>query len=319
MKMSNQAEEAISFFISTIAELAILFVLVSFIVSIVNFYFPANKVRQLLSGNRGYTTAISLGALTPFCSCSTIPMLIGLLKARAQFGPVMAFLFTSPLLNPFIVSLFWITFGAQITLLYSFFAIAMAGIAGYLLQHFRFEQYIKQDVFAEKHSCASPSCSDNESEQTCNTQPVSCCGSKSQVQKMSVVMQLGKETLSQLKVMLPYMLLGVAVGAILHGFVPTEFFSEMSSFSIFALVPLSAIIGVFLYVRASTMLPIAASLVGKGMSIGAVMSLTIAGAGASLPEMIMLKRLFHWQLLAAFITTVFVTACVSGFAIEFLV
>ncbi len=319
MSLSTQTEKALSFFISTIAELAILFVLVSFIVSIVNYYLPSDKVKQLLSGNKGYTTAISLGALTPFCSCSTIPMLIGLLKARAQFGPVMAFLFTSPLLNPFIVSLFWITFGAKITLLYSFFAIAMAAIAGYLLQHFRFEQYIKQDVFEEKNSCTSSSCSDNEPEQARNTQPVSCCGTKSQVQKISVINELGKETLSQLKIMLPYMLLGVAVGAVLHGFVPTEFFSEMSNFSIFILIPLSAIIGVFLYVRASTMLPIAASLVGKGMSIGSVMSLTIAGAGASLPEMIMLKRLFHWQLLAAFITTVFVTACVSGFAIELLV
>ncbi|NVK26023.1 MAG: permease [Gammaproteobacteria bacterium] len=318
MKTSNQLNEAVSFFINTMAELAILFVLVSFVVSIVNHYLPTEKVKQLLSGNKGYTTAISLGAFTPFCSCSTIPMLIGLLKARAQFGPVMAFLFTSPLLNPFIVSLFWVTFGAQITLLYSFFAIAMAGLAGTLLQYFHFEQYIKTEVFEKREQCQTSTCDNSDNKSSNNIASTSCCSSTPKKSKIGIVNQLLKETFNQLKTMLPYMLVGVAVGAVLHGFVPTTFFSAISNLSIVFIIPLSALIGVFLYVRASTMLPIAASLVGKGMSIGSVMSLTIAGAGASLPEMIMLKRLFHWQLLAAFILTVFATACVSGFAIELL-
>jgi uncharacterized membrane protein YraQ (UPF0718 family) len=300
------------------AELAFLFVMVSFVVSIVNYYLPVEKVKQLLSGNKGYTTAISLGAFTPFCSCSTIPMLIGLLKARAQFGPVMAFLFTSPLLNPFIFSLFWVTFGAKITFLYAFFAIAMAGLAGALLQYFNFEQYIKTEVFEKREQCQTATCDSSDIKTSNHSATISCCGSKAKQSKVNIFNQLLKETFSQLKTMLPYMLMGVAVGAVLHGFVPTTFFSTISNLSILILVPLSALIGVFLYVRASTMLPIAASLVGKGMSIGSVMSLTIAGAGASLPEMIMLKRLFQWQLLAAFIFTVFATACISGFAIELL-
>ncbi|MCW8997765.1 MAG: permease, partial [Kangiellaceae bacterium] len=116
----------------------------------------------------------------------------------------------------------------------------------------------------------------------------------------------------------PYMAIGVAVGAFLHGYVPQSFFESISSLASWWLIPAAAIIGVFLYVRASTMVPIATSLIAKGMSMGAIMSLTIAGAGASLPEMIMMKRMFHWPLIIAFILLVFTTACLTGFAIDLL-
>ncbi|MEW6981247.1 permease [Colwelliaceae bacterium 6471] len=317
--MSNQFYEATNFFVATFSELALLFIVISLIVSLVNEYLPNEKVKGILSGNKGYGAAISIGALTPFCSCSTIPMLVGLLKAKAQFGPVMAFLFTSPLLNPFIVSLFWVTFGVKITVLYAFFAILMAGVSGWLLHYFRFEQYVRVEMLIESESgktnaCASTkACSDTESAVS------SSCSNAAPEKEPHIAFRLIKETLNQLRIMLPYMALGVAVGAILHGFVPTELFTSFSDFGLLAMVPLSALIGVFLYVRASTMIPIAASLIAKGMSIGSVMSLTIAGAGASLPEMIILKRLFRWQLLAAFTFSVFFTACITGFAIELLV
>ena len=119
--------------------------------------------------------------------------------------------------------------------------------------------------------------------------------------------------------MLPYMLLGVAVGAAIHGFVPVILFSQLASLPGFIMIPLAALIGIFLYVRASTMIPIATSLLAKGLSMGSVMSLTIAGAGASLPEMIMLKKLFHWPLLIAFVLLVLLTACITGISIELLV
>jgi uncharacterized membrane protein YraQ (UPF0718 family) len=126
------------------------------------------------------------------------------------------------------------------------------------------------------------------------------------------------ETIKQFKSFAPYMVLGVAVGAVLHGYVPEEAFASLAGQNLFILIPLSAIVGVFLYVRASTMVPIAMSLAAKGVAMDAVMSLTIAGAGASLPEMIMMKKMFHWPLLIAFILVVFSTACITGFAIELL-
>ncbi len=114
----------------------------------------------------------------------------------------------------------------------------------------------------------------------------------------------------------PYMMIGVAVGALLHGYVPQNAFENLQGYNVIVIIPLAAVIGVFLYVRASTMVPIATALIAKGMTMGSVISLTIAGAGASLPEMIMMKRMFHWPLMFAFIFVVFATACITGFAIE---
>lgn len=333
-------QAATEFFVSTFAELAVLFVLISLLVSVINYYLPASKVRRLLSGNRGYGVAIALGAVTPFCSCSTLPMLLGLLKARAAFGPLMAFLITSPLLNPFVIALFWLTFGAKVTLLYSFCVVLIATTAGYLLQQLRFERYIRQELLqsaAPTNSCtaadnssacnstgsiaASSSCCETAAQPAATT---SCCAPKTSVKQPGrwaqlPLKQLTQDAVSQLRTMLPYMVLGVAVGAALHGFVPVSLFEQLASINSVALIPLAALIGIFLYVRASTMIPIATSLLAKGLSMGSVMSLTIAGAGASLPEMIMLKKIFHWPLLIAFVLLVLLTACITGFSIELLV
>lgn len=314
--MTTQLYAAIEFFIGTMAELTVLFLLISLLVSFINQKLPTETVKHLLTGNKGYGIAISLGAVTPFCSCSTLPMTIGLIKARAAFGPVMAFLFTSPLLNPFIVGLFWVSFGAKITLIYSVFVACLSVASGILLQSLRFDRYIKQDLLG--NSCSSTQ-ETTEGDDECATQTNSSkCQGANRITNKLRWKELYKETFTQFISFLPYMALGVGIGAILHGFVPISFFSEISEASIYWLIPTAAIIGVFLYVRASTMVPIAASLVAKGMSMGAIMSLTIGGAGASLPEMIMLKRMFHWPLLLVFIFLVFFTACLTGFAVELL-
>lgn len=321
-KMSSELSAAVDFFIGTFGELAILFIGISFVVTFINQKLPANTVKRLLSGNRGYGIAVSLGAVTPFCSCSTLPMTIGLIKARAAFGPIMAFLFTSPLLNPFIVGLFWISFGPQVTLIYAVFVIVLAIFSGYLLQKLKFDRFIRKELLA-------PSCSDKQKNSGCDDSSSSCSDSSSESScniavdtvnqsSKSKWLELIKETLTQFISFMPYMILGVSIGAFLHGYVPTSFFERLSGGSVYWLIPTTAIIGVFLYVRTSTMVPIAASLAAKGMSMGAIMSLTIGGAGASLPEMIMMKKMFHWPLLLAFILLVFSTACITGFAIELL-
>lgn len=314
--MSTEMKSALEFFITTFAELAVLFIIISFVVSIINEKLPPEKIKQLLSGNRGYGVAVSLGAFTPFCSCSTLPMTIGLIKARAAFGPIMAFLFTSPLLNPFIVGLFWLTFGAKVTLTYSTFVIILAIISGYFLEKFHFERFVKDDLFTSNCSDAS-----NTSTSTSTQDNKQCTDSKNQEQStLQPSSQHWKkllvDTSKQFISFAPYMMIGVAVGALLHGYVPQNAFESLKRYNVIVIIPLAAIIGVFLYVRASTMVPIATALIAKGMTMGSVISLTIAGAGASLPEMIMIKRMFHWPLMFAFIFVVFATACITGFAIE---
>ena len=323
--MAQQAVSAAEFFIWTLSELAILFLLISIFVSYINFKLPPETIKRVLAGNRGYGIAVSLGAVTPFCSCSTLPMTIGLLKARAAFGPVMTFLFTSPLLNPFIVGLFVVSFGLKITVIYSLFVVMLAVCSGAMLQYLNFDRFIKRDLFesANQSSCdaadesASTGCGSScgEEQGVKETKTSGCNESPVKVNKINY-RSLINESLSQFVSFLPYMMLGVGIGAVLHGFVPASFFSDLSTTNVYLLIPTAAIVGVFLYVRASTMVPIALSLSAKGMSMGAIMSLTIGGAGASLPEMIMLKRLFQWPLLFAFILLVFTTACLTGLAIE---
>ncbi|WP_196140337.1 permease [Aliikangiella sp. G2MR2-5] len=308
--MSQSLNEAVNFFLFVFSELAVLFILISFFVAWINHKLPAHKIKTLLSGNRGYSVAVGLGAITPFCSCSTLPMTIGLIQARAAFGPIMAFLFTSPLLNPFIITLFWVTFGAKITLLYAAFVTILAIGSGFILEKLKFDRFIRQDILpsgcnvnteVSKNSCDSA----NDSNCSVQTEEVPVKGKK-----------LLTAAIKQFISFAPYMAIGVTIGAILHGYVPAEFFGELASGADWWLIPLTALIGIFLYIRASTIVPIAGSLVAKGMSMGAVMSLTIAGAGASLPEMIMMKRMFHWPLVVAFAVLVITTACVTGFAVN---
>lgn len=286
---------AIEFFVVTFSEMLLLFVLISMLVVWLQHKLPKHKVQALLSGRSGYLTAAALGAITPFCSCSTLPMMVGLLRANAAFGPVMTFLFTSPLLNPLLIALLWLMFGVQLTLIYSAGVLGTAVLSGVLLQHFRFSRFV--------------------------TLPANCGCSGNSIASEASGLTWGntlRQAIAQTHSFVPHLALGVAVGAIVHGYVPATLLQSISIANPWWLIPAAALGGILLYVRASSMLPIAASLVAKGVSLGAVMSLTIGGAGASLPEMIILKRLFQWPLMLAFVLVVLGTACVTGYSINLL-
>lgn len=296
---------SVDFFIGTLSELIILFVLISMLVFVLQDRFPAKRVQALLSGGSGYFTAAALGAITPFCSCSTLPMLVGMLRANAAFGPVMTFLLTSPLLNPMLVVLLVTVLGWPLTLVYSTGVVLIALSAGVVLTFFRFERFV---TLPQLTTCG---CNDsaNAAKLHVLTSPRGTIG-----YTRSLLVRAMKET----KSFLPHLLFGVLVGAVIHGYVPADFFNELSSLNSWLMIPLAALIGIPLYVRASSMIPLALSLVGKGMSYGSVMALTIGGAGASLPELIILKRIFQWPLLLAFIGVVFITACITGVSIDIL-
>lgn len=307
-KMAGAFAASIEFFIGTFSELLILFVLISMLVFVLQDRFPAKRIQALLSGGRGYFTAAALGAITPFCSCSTLPMLVGMLRANAAFGPVMTFLLTSPLLNPVLVVLLFTVFGGPLTLLYSLGVLLISLTAGMVLSYFRFERFV---TLPELTSCG---CSGGSSNQDVRGEDAL----KPNQWSLNYVRSLFVRAVSETKSFLPHLLFGVLVGAVIHGYVPAEFFKSLGSLNSWLLIPIAALIGIPLYVRASSMIPLALSLVGKGMSYGSVMALTIGGAGASLPEMIILKRIFQWPLLLAFIGVVFITACMTGVSIDLL-
>lgn len=322
--------ESVEFFLFAMVELTILFVGISFIVGCINEFLPKEKVKKLLSGRngKGYLIGAVLGGLTPFCSCSTIPMMAGLLQAGAGFGPTMSFLFASPLVNPVLLGLFFTLLGSKITLLYSLLALSLAICSGIVLEKFGFSRYIKpiaMDQTTSKCCETKPQAAIHSFEsiaphnQSLNIQRAiekDCCDSNEAIETIQQSNRWGRiftEAVVQFRTFLPYILVGVAIGSLIHGMLPADMVTNVAgSDNVFA-IPVSAVIGIPLYIRASTMLPIAASLLGKGMSLGAVIALIIGGAGASLPEVAMLKGLFKIPLLAAFLLSVFFTAVVSGF------
>ena len=271
----NMMKDALNMFAFLAVELTVLFLLISYFVGVLQEYIPPTKIQGILSGkkSKGYIVAGFLGAITPFCSCSTIPFLKGLLRAEASFGIMMVFLFSSPLLNPVIIGLFTVTFGLNVTMFY--FAIAMGAsvIAGYTLEKLGFEKYVKSEAYIEPKS------------KNCG---LTCGVKKSPVNKWK---KIWDTTWVDFKKVLPYLISGIALGSIIYGFIPTEFVAKIANDKNPFAIPIAAIIGIPLYLRAEAVIPLSAALAAKGMGLGAVMALIIGSAGASLTEVILLKSL----------------------------
>ncbi|MBZ3935540.1 permease [Methanimicrococcus blatticola] len=311
-------EETLKSFITLGLELSILFFAISGLVGLVQQYVPESKIKSVLGGKygTGYIFAVLLGMLTPFCSCSTIPVLRGLIKAKAGFGPTLTFLFTSPLLNPVVVGLFIATFGLRVTVTYVCIAIVIAIVSGFILSKFGFEKYIipeNEDVPVK--CCDSPAGKKPITLTTVKT----CCPSPEPIvidKKPTFWMNVKtafKGAAKQFKNLFPYLLLGVAIGSVIHGFVPGDFIAKYAGDDNLLAIPIAAVIGIPLYLRVETLIPLSAALVSKGMSLGAVMALIIGGAGASLTEVILLKSMFKTPMIIAFLTVVLGMAVFAGY------
>lgn len=294
--------DTLNMFAFLAVELTILFLFISYIVGVLQEYIPPSKIQSILSSKngKGYIIAGFLGAITPFCSCSTIPFLKGLLRAKAGFGTMMVFLFASPLLNPIIIGLFAVTFGVKVTVFYFTIAMGVSIAAGYLLEKLGFEKYIKPEAYItpENKACAS-SCGSND-------KPVS---------KWT---RIWHSTWADFKKVLPYLIGGIALGSMIYGFMPTEFVANVASESNPFAVPIAAVIGIPLYIRAEAVIPLSAALAAKGMGLGAVMTLIIGSAGASLTEVVLLKSLFKNPMIIAFLTVILSMAIGAGYLYSYL-
>jgi len=299
-------------FVFLATELTILFLAISYLVGVLQEYIPPEKIKNILSSKhgKGYIIAALLGAITPFCSCSTIPFLKGLLRAKAGFGPMMVFLFSSPLLNPIVIVLFVVTFGINVASLYFIMAMTVSVAAGFTLEKFGFDKYIIPLV-DEASSCGT-SCAQGDGDSSIISSESSCCSSPSP-KPVSKWLKIWNTAWADFKVALPYLLIGVSIGAIIHGFVPTDFITKYTGDDNPLAIPFAAVVGIPLYVRAATLIPLSVAFVAKGMGIGAVMAFIIGSAGASLPEVILLKSMFKGRLIIAFLLVVLGMAVFTGF------
>lgn len=275
-------------------ELTALFIVISFLVSLLQQVVTEEKIKSILQkGNKatGYISGTLLGALTPFCSCSTIPILAGLLSSGAPFGPSISFLISSPLLNPVIVILLWKLLGFKLTAFYVIAMFIFAILAGLIFNTLGLEKHLRNVKIRRSQN--------------------------GEGQKESKWIIALKDAWSFFYPVLPYLLVGVLIGAVIHDFIPAEFISSIAGNDHPFAIPVAAIIGIPMYIRVETMIPISEALVNKGMSMGAVIALIIGGAGASLPEVLLLNKLFKPRLLTAFIVSIFIGATVTGYILYF--
>ncbi|WP_445946178.1 permease [Shewanella sp.] len=300
--------ETINMFVFLALELTVLFLVISYLVGILQEYIPPSKIQAILSGKKGkgYIVAGLLGAITPFCSCSTIPFLKGLLRANAGFGPMMVFLLASPLLNPIIIGLFAVTFGLTVTGFYFIIAMGVSVIAGFGLEKLGFEKYIKPEA---KFNQAAPS---PQTAATSAEKPACPASCSTKVTPVSKWRKIWLSTWRDFKKVLPYLILGIALGSMIYGFMPTEFVARVASENNPFAIPIAAVIGIPLYIRAEAVIPLSAALAAKGMSLGAVIALIIGSAGASLTEVILLKSIFKNQMIAAFLFVILSMAIGAG-------
>jgi len=358
------------FFLEIAGELILIFVAVSFLIGLLTEYLPPSRIREFLSDKLTwvqYLLGAGLGAITPFCSCSTVPITAGLLRGGVPFGPTMAFLFSSPVLNPVIIALLLSLLGYKVTAVYvtvTFFG-SMAAAA--LLAKLGMEGQVKPLMNFQASCCAEPSkpalvslsprtqsapagsgsvqtsplitltalqssaANRGREAETAAQKPAQamCCTINFEApvavsdsvrepfqEKMKRASSFAVDTF---KGVFWYLLLGAAIGAFIYGFFPQDLVVTLAGPGNPWSIPIAAAVGVPMYIRAETVIPISAALVGKGMGVGTVLALIIGGAGASIPEMIILGSMFRKKLIAAFALNVFLVAIAAGYLVDLLV
>ncbi len=293
--------KAVNFFIYDTTKIILLLLIVVFLMGIINSYFPVERVRNFLSRNKlfgsEYLMASLFGVVTPFCSCSSVPLFIGFVKGGIPLGVTLAFLVTSPLINEVAIGLFVGLFGLKITLLYVISGVLLGTISGLILSQFKLEELLTPWV--------------KEILKTAQREQEKFVGENLPFKERIPV--IWQETVKILKGVVPYVIVGIAIGAFMHGYVPEGFFEKYLSKDNFFAVPLATILGVPMYSNASGILPVIQVLVEKGVPLGTAMAFMMAVVGLSFPEAMLLKKVMSWKLIAIFFGTVSVCIMILGY------
>ncbi|BDL77620.1 TPA: organoarsenical efflux permease ArsP [Campylobacter jejuni] len=303
-------------FLYLFTELSVLFIAISFLVSIINQKYEGIFKKQL-AGDKisSYFKAIFLGALTPFCSCSTIPLLRAFLEAKVKLSIALAYLFTSPLINPIIFSMLFITFGLKLSLTYVVFLVFLIFIVSFVFSKFKEESFLKH---IPKNTKSNIFTQTTHNPSNFIFKQKSCCANTQDKPKNITInyKELFKESLKNYKKLLPYIVVAVFIGAFIHGFIPQEILQKYLNGNEILSIVLAAFLGIFLYLRVETIIPIGLALLQMGISQGVIMSFLIAGAGCSLPELILLKQMFKIKFLFLFVMIILGVAISFGIFIN---
>ncbi|OGY82078.1 MAG: hypothetical protein A2550_00040 [Candidatus Jacksonbacteria bacterium RIFOXYD2_FULL_43_21] len=295
LSLDTHLGEAVHFFIYDSIKIFILLLVIIFAVSLMRTYFPPNKIRQLLAHKNqftGHLAAAGVGIITPFCTCSAIPLFLGLLEAGVPLGVTMSFLIASPLINEVALVLLWGMFGWQIALIYIFSGYLIAVLSGFIIGRLKLEALLTNlpEVDAGKiaNRIFKPSWRER--------------------------LKYSKNyTFQIIRQVWPYVLIGLSLGTLIHGYVPTDFLARYAGADKWYAVPLATLIGIPLYGNPAGVIPLVNALTEKGVAMGTVLAFMMAVTALSLPEFMILKKVMRLKLIIIFAGIVGVGIMLTGY------
>ncbi len=297
---------AINFFFYDTIKILILLFFISILMGIINAYFPIERLRNYLLTHKmyglQYLLASVFGAITPFCSCSSIPLFIGFVKGGIPLGVTFAFLITSPLVNEVAVAMFLGSFGLKITLIYVISGILLGILGGAALGRMNLSPYLS-DWVKQIQADSTAQTDVWEKEHT------------SFIQRLPGII---RDSWHIVRSVLVYILIGIGIGAFMHGFVPEGFFEQYMSKDNWLAVPMSVLLAVPMYANAAGLVPVIEVFVAKGIPMGTAIAFMMAVVGLSLPEATLLKKVMTWRLIGIFFGTVALFIILSGYLFNYI-
>ena len=298
---SVQYNDAASFFFYDTAKIFLMLSVIIFVVSMIRSFFPPEKTRRLLSGGKargfiGHVLAALLGIVTPFCSCSAVPVFIGFIEAGIPLGVTFSFLISSPMINEVALVMLWGLFGWKIALIYIASGLFISIIAGLVIGKLKLEKYVEGYVYTI--SVASS-----------HEQALSWCS------RINISLSYVAEILKKIW---PYVVIGIAIGAVMHGWAPEGLLAQYAGRSNPLAVPVAVAVGIPLYSNAAGIIPVVSELIRLGMPMGTALAFMMSVTALSLPEMIILRKVLKPQLLAVFIGIMAVAITVTGYLFNFI-
>lgn len=301
LEKNTHLTNAIWFFIYEVPKVLLLLTLIVFVVGIVRSYFSPVRTRKMLGGKKLFTgnvMASLLGVVTPFCSCSAIPLFLGFVQSGVPLGVTFSFLIAAPMINEVALVLLFGLFGWKTALLYASTGLLIAIISGYVIGRLKLENYVEEWVYQTKSKT-----------QNIIEEKIPF------LERIDAGISAVKEIVAKVWI---YIVIGIAVGAGIHGYVPENFMAALMGKSAWWAVPLSVLIGIPMYSNAAGIIPIVQALLEKGASLGTVLAFMMSVIGLSLPETIILKKVLKIQLIGIFIGIVGVGIIIVGYLFNFI-
>ena len=300
LEKGGKAGDALNFFVFDSIKIFILLFFITLIMGLINLYFPVEKVRYALQKRKwyglDYFVASFFGTVTPFCSCSSVPLFIGFVQGGIPLGVTLAFLISSPLVDAVTVAMFLGMFGLKITLIYVASGIVLSMIAGYILGRMKLEPLLPdwvKKIMANKQAAES-----FEEEKRTFKQRIP---------------EIFTDAIAIIKGVSIYIIIGVAIGGLMHGYIPTGFFEQYITKENPFAVPIAVLVGVPMYSNTAGILPIMQVLVEKGIPLGTVIAFSMAVVALSIPEAMLLKKIMTTKMLSIFFAVVTVCIIISGY------